>query len=94
MSELHYAFIKDNRVKQVIVVQEEDIELANRVVEEREYDLAVWLGDNNVAIYSHYDGETFTPPTLDYLYSIGAWHENQAMKDARILAEREAENPA
>jgi hypothetical protein len=43
---------------------------------------------------STYDGTSFIAPTLDYLYEIGISNENQAMKDARILAEMEAEDPA
>jgi hypothetical protein len=92
--ELHYAFIKDNRVMQVAVFASQDEELADSVAQQMGYDDAVWLGETVVTMWSTYDGVEFVEPTLDYLYEVGASSENQAMIDARILAEMEAEDPA
>ena len=91
--ELHYAFIKDNRVMQVAVFASQDEELADSVAQQMGYDDAVWLGETVVTMWSTYDGVEFVEPTLDYLYEVGASSENQAMYDARILAEME-EDPA
>jgi hypothetical protein len=84
--ELHYAFIKDNRVMQISVFASQDEELADSVAQQMGYDDAVWLGETVVAMWSTYDGVEFVEPTLDYLYEVGASSENQAMRDARILA--------
>jgi hypothetical protein len=91
--ELHYAFIKDNRVMQVAVFASQDEELADSVAQQMGYDDAVWLGETVVTMWSTYDGVEFVEPTLDYLYEVGASSENQAMIDARILAAME-EDPA
>lgn len=71
MAELHYAFIKDNRVVNVAVFASEDKELADRIVEEHGHDKAVWVGENPPAKWSSYDGKKFTAPTPEYLVSIG-----------------------
>lgn len=70
--EQHYAFIKDNRVLNVAVFAEQNEELADRIAQEQGYDDAVWVGTDRPAIYSSYDGTSFTPPTNEYLISIGA----------------------
>ena len=69
--ELHYAFIKNNRVEQVAVFASQDEALADAVAHEHGYDDAVWVGANAPAMWSTYDGTTFTPPTDEYLISIG-----------------------
>lgn len=69
--EQHYAFIKNNRVAQVAVFASQDEELADRVAHEHGYDDAVWVGTDAPAMWSTYDGTTFTPPTDEYLISIG-----------------------
>jgi len=69
--EQHYAFLKDNRVVNVAVFASQDKELADRVVQEQGFDDAVWVGENTPSIWSTYDGVTFTPPTDEYLISIG-----------------------
>jgi hypothetical protein len=69
--EKYYAFIKDNRVMQVALFASQDEELADRVAQEQGYDDAVWVGENKPAIWSTYDGTTFTAPTDEYLISIG-----------------------
>lgn len=92
--EQHYVFLKNNRVENVAVFASQDEALADTVAQEQGFDDAVWVGEDKPAMYSTYDGTVFTPPTLDYLYEIGISNENQAMMDARILAEMEAEDPA
>ena len=69
--EQHYTFLKDNRVVQIAVFASQDEELANRIVQEQSFDSAVWVGEVVPALYSTYDGAVFTPPTDEYLISIG-----------------------
>lgn len=70
--EKHYAFIKDNRVKDTFVFAERNDALAQTITNEQGYDSFVWL-DNAVipTRWSTYNGTSFTPPTEDYLISIG-----------------------
>jgi hypothetical protein len=91
--EQHYVFLKNNRVEQIAVFASQDEALADAVAVEHGFDDAVWVGEVVPAMWSTYDGTTFTAPTLDYLYEIGVSNENQAMRDARILAAM-AEDPA
>lgn len=94
MAEFHYAFIKNNRVENIAVFASQDEQLADLVAQEQGYDDAVWVGENVPAKWSTYDGNSFTPPTLDYLYSIGISQVNQAMYDemqAKMAAELAAE---
>jgi hypothetical protein len=93
MAELYYAFVKNNVVQEIAVFASQDEELADRIALEKGYDDAVWVGEDKPDLYSSYDGETFTKPTLDFLYEIGIAFENTAMRDARILAAME-EDPA
>ena len=69
--EQHYAFIKNNRVENTLVFASQDEALADRIVQEQGYDDAVWVGTNVPVRWSTYDGTTFTPPTEEYLISIG-----------------------
>jgi hypothetical protein len=85
--ELYYAFLKNNRVEQVAVFVSQDETLADAVAQEQGFDDAVWVGETAPAMWSSYDGTTFTEPTLDYLYEIGVAQENQAMYEARLAAE-------
>jgi hypothetical protein len=71
MAELYYAFLKNNRVEQVAVFASQDKTLADAVVQEHEYDDAVWVGTDAPGMWSTYDGTTFTPATTEYLISIG-----------------------
>ena len=71
MAELHYAFLKNNRVEQVAVFASQDETLADSVAREHGFDDAVWVGTNAPAMWSTYDGTTFTAPTDEYLISIG-----------------------
>jgi hypothetical protein len=84
--EQHYAFIKDNRVASIAVFASQDEALADAVAQEHGFDDAVWVGSTIPAMWSTYDGTTFTPPTLDYLYEIGISNENTAMMEARLAA--------
>jgi len=69
--EKYYAFIKNNRVENVAVFASQDEVLADRIVQEQGYDDAVWVGTDAPARWSTYNGTTFTPPTDEYLISIG-----------------------
>jgi hypothetical protein len=68
---VNYAFIKDGRVLEVYVFAAEDEKLVSDVVETFDYDSAVFVGENNPAKYSTYNGTIFTDPTEEYLISIG-----------------------
>ena len=69
--EQHYVFLKNNRVEQVAVFASQDEALADAVAHEHGFDDAVWVGTDAPAMWSTYDGTTFTPPTFEYLISIG-----------------------
>ncbi len=69
--EQHYAFLKDNRVANIAVFASQDEALADAVAQEHGFDDAVWVGEDKPAMWSTYDGTTFTPPTDEYLISIG-----------------------
>jgi hypothetical protein len=89
--EQNYAFLKNNRVEQIAVFASQDEALADHVAQEHGYDDAVWLGSETVTRWSTYDGTTFTPPTLDYLYEIGISDENTAIREAKNAALKAAE---
>jgi hypothetical protein len=69
--EQHYVFLKNNVVEQVAVFASQDEALADAVAVEHGYDDAVWVGTNAPAMWSSYNGTEFTPPTDEYLISIG-----------------------
>lgn len=74
MTEKHFVYLKDNRVEQIAVFASQDEELADRIAQEQGYDDALWIGENTPpARWSTYDPTTgeFTPPTDEYLISIG-----------------------
>jgi len=85
--EQHYVFLKDNRVANIAVFASQDEVLADAVAQEHGFDDAVWVGETIPAMWSTYDGTTFTNPTLDYLYEIGISQENTAMMEARLAAQ-------
>ena len=85
--EQHYVFLKNNRVMSIAVFASQDEELADAVAQEHGFDDAVWVGENKPAMWSTYDGVSFTPPTLDYLYEIGVSQENTAMLETRLAVE-------
>jgi hypothetical protein len=69
--EKYYAFLKNNRVENIAVFASQDEALADRIAQEQGYDDAVWVGTDAPAKWSTYNGTTFTPPTNEYLISIG-----------------------
>jgi hypothetical protein len=69
--EQHYVFLKNNRVENIAVFGSKDEALADRVAQEQGFDDAVWVGEDKPAMWSTYDGKTFTAPTDEYLISIG-----------------------
>jgi len=69
--EQHYVFLKDNRVANIAVFASQDEALADAVAQEHGFDDAVWVGEDKPAMFSTYDGTTFTAPTDEYLISIG-----------------------
>jgi hypothetical protein len=69
--EQYYVFIKDNRVENIAVFASKNEELADYVAQEQGYDDAVWVGEDKPDMWSTYNGTTFTPPTYEYLTSIG-----------------------
>lgn len=70
--EKHYVFIKDGVVENTLVFAERNDALAQTIVDEQGYDFFVWLDDAvTPARWSTYDGVSFTPPTQEYLISIG-----------------------
>jgi len=74
--EKHYTFIKDGVVENTLVFVEADNNLAERICLENNYDGFIWLNTKPVpAKWSTYDGTTFTPPTPEYLFSIGVLSE-------------------
>ena len=91
LEEHEHAFIKNGVVEHIFVFDESahTSGLLETVKTEQGCDTVVCLCDHGSvpARWSTWDGTTFTPPTLDYLYSIGISNENQAMHDARIAEE-------
>ena len=69
--EQHYVFLKNNRVENIAVFASQDETLADAVAQEHGFDDAVWVGENKPILFSTYNGLTFTPPTDEYLISIG-----------------------
>lgn len=73
--ELHYAFLKNNRVANIAVFASQDEALADAVAIEHGYDDAVWVGTDVPPMWATYDGTGFTSPTDEYLISIGIMNE-------------------
>lgn len=69
--EQYYVFLKNNRVENIGLFATQDEALADAVAQEQGFDDAVWVGQNKPAMWSTYDGTTFTEPTDEYLISIG-----------------------
>jgi hypothetical protein len=64
--------LKNNRVENIGVFESENIDLANRICSEQGYDKAIWFDDKPTpGKWSTWDGKDFTPPTDEYLISIG-----------------------
>ena len=75
--EQYYVFLKDNRVANIAVFGSQDETLADAVAHEQGFDDAVWVGEDKPVMFSSYDGTTFTPPTDEYLISIGIMNPAQ-----------------
>jgi len=90
LEEHEHAFIKNGVVKHIFVFDESahTSGLLDAIKEEQGCDTVVCLCDHGSVphLHSKWDGTAFTPPTLDYLYSIGVSSVNQAMADALIAA--------
>lgn len=71
MAEKHFVYLKNNIVEQIAVFASQDEELADRIAQEQGYDDAIWVGEDKPVMFSSYDGTSFTPPTNEYLISIG-----------------------
>jgi hypothetical protein len=69
--EQHYVFLKNNRVENIAVFASQDEALADRVAQEQGFDDAVWVGEDKPVMWATYNGTAFTPPTDEYLISIG-----------------------
>ena len=76
--EQHYVFLKDNRVQNIAVFASQDEELADRVAQEQGFEDAVWVGNERPPMWSLYNGTSFTPPTTEYLISIGMLNLEEA----------------
>jgi len=87
LNECEHAFIKNGVVEHIFVFDESahGTPLLDQIKEEQGCDTVVCLCNygEKVARWSTWDGTTFTPPTIDYLYSIGISNETQAMLNAR-----------
>lgn len=67
-----YAFLKDNRVENILVFEKKDDKLAKFIASEQGYDSFVYIGEDSDPVrWASYDGKVFTDPTQDYLISIG-----------------------
>lgn len=86
--ELHYVFLKNDRVANIAVFASKDDELATTIAQEHGFDKAIWVAENKPAMFSFYDGKKFIEPSIDYLFEIGIAAENKAMFEARIAAEQ------
>lgn len=74
--EKHYVFLKNGVVESTLVFAEADNDLSERVCAENNYDGFIWLNTKPVPTrWSTYNGTNFTPPTPEYLFSIGVLSE-------------------
>lgn len=69
--ELHYVFIKNNRVEEIAVFAEQNEDLVNKIIQEKEFDSAIWVGETTPEKYSLWDGENFISPTPEWLFENG-----------------------
>lgn len=67
-------FLKNNRVVNVLIFEQENEELANLILNEQNYDDFIW-SDKNVILHSEYKSKKFIDPTAEYLVSIGVLDE-------------------
>lgn len=69
--EKYYAFLKENRVKNVAVFSEQNEILAAQIAAENGWDNAIWVEETAPFIHSLWNGVNFEPPTPKYLFEIG-----------------------
>lgn len=67
----YYAFLIGDRVENISPVQAQDEALAAFACETNGYDQAIFIEGQEPVRWSTWDGQTFTPPTDEYLTSIG-----------------------
>jgi hypothetical protein len=80
--EKHYTFIKNNRVENTLVFAERNDALAQTISDEQGYDSFIWLDTAaKPALWSTYNGTSFTLPTDEYLISIGMLRLNPEVTD-------------
>lgn len=67
---MHCAFIKDNHVANVAVFASKDEIVAQKIIEEQNYDSCVWVAENETLPnkYDVYDGKTFAPASPEWLF--------------------------
>jgi len=87
LNECEHAFIKNGVVEHIFTFDESahGTPLLDQIKEEQGCDTVVCLCNYGKRImrWSTWDGTVFTPPTQDYLYSIGIANETQAELDAK-----------
>ena len=75
--EKHYALLKNNRVMNIIVVEEQNDSEIQNFINEHDYDEFIYLGEEkSISIYSLRVGNDFLPADRDYLKSIGLSNMN------------------
>ena len=84
MAEKYYTFIKENRVENTLVFSEKNDELAQRIVNENDYDSFFWLDEREVPHrWSFYDSkmEKFIEPKNEYLVKIGIQEQAEVVPE-------------
>lgn len=77
--EKHYALLKDNRVMNIIVVEEQDDSAIQTFIDEQNFDEFIYLNDlEPMPMYSLRVNNEFIPPDYDYLKSIGLSNKDNA----------------
>jgi hypothetical protein len=71
MMTFYYAFLIGDRVQNITNIQAQDDALAAFACETNGYDQAIFVEGQEPVRWSTWDGQTFTPPTDEYLISIG-----------------------
>ena len=103
IDECPHAFIKNGVVEHIFVFKEENHNspMFDAIHADHGTDTVVCLCSASVGVVPHrwstWDGNNFTPPTVDYLYSIGVSNMNQVMLDeltAKLMAEDAAREEA
>lgn len=83
MSELYYAVLKNNRVINVIVVEQQDDNAIKLFCDAMEYDEFIYLNNNpTITIHSLRVNNEFVSADYDYLKEIGLSERNNAEQAA------------